>query len=101
MTHIAAPEHPRSYHGRKKFSPGRVYCFFNFALGASINHKNTSTLDVFKEPSNYVDGTTRTAFEVVQFLNYFVTKLLAERREIPRTDESFLYGVFTILTRAR
>jgi hypothetical protein len=58
-------------------------------------------LEFFKEIGICVDGMTRTAFEATRFLNYFVTKLLAEEREVPEIDEIFLYSIFTTMAGAR
>jgi hypothetical protein len=44
---------------------------------------------------------TRTAFEAARFLNFFVTKLLAQGREVPEIDETVLYSVFTTIAGAR
>jgi hypothetical protein len=76
-------------------APSRVHCSTKFTLGASINHDSALALEFFKEIGICVDGSTRIAFEAARFLNYFVTKLLAEEREVPEIDETFLYGVFT------
>jgi hypothetical protein len=77
-----------------------VHCSNTCTLGASINRENALALELFKEIGICVDGIMRTAFEAARFLNYFVTKLLAEGREVPEIGETFLYGVFTTMAGA-
>jgi hypothetical protein len=82
-------------------APGSAYSGNKCTLGASINHENALALKIFKEIGICFDGMTRTAFEAARFPKYFVTKLLAEGREVPKLDKTFLYGVFTTMAGAR
>jgi hypothetical protein len=66
-----------------------------------INHKNAVARKLFKELDTCVDGTTRTAFEAARFFKYFVTKLMAEGKDVPMIDEAYLYCVFTAIAEAK
>jgi hypothetical protein len=39
--------------------------------------------------------------EAARFLNFFVTRLLTEGRDVPEIDETFLYCAFTTMVGAR